>query len=71
MFRRRFAMSAASLALLAATVPNALAQQAKESTEGLDMQAARAKMMSVRGKKIAYTKSWDLSGLPKYAQSRR
>ena len=66
MFRRRFAMSAASLALLAATVPNALAQQAKESTEGLDMQAARAKMMSVRGKKIAYTKSWDLSGLPKY-----
>jgi len=23
-------------------------------------------MMSVRGKKIAYTKTWDLSGLPKY-----
>jgi phosphate transport system substrate-binding protein len=71
MFRRRFAMSAASLALLAATVPNALAQQAKESTEGLDMQAARAKMMSVRGKKIAYTKSWDLSGLPKYAPKQK
>src|SRR6266851_8216157 len=43
--------------------PNALGQQ---STEGLDMQAARAKMMTVRGKKIAYTKKFDLSGLPKY-----
>jgi len=40
--------------------------QAQQSTEGLDMQAARAKMMTVRGKKIAYTKKFDLSGLPKY-----
>jgi len=40
--------------------------QRQESTEGLDMQAARAKMMTVRGRKIAYTKKWDLSGLPKY-----
>ena len=39
---------------------------AQQSTEGLDMQAARAKMMTVRGKKIAYTKKFDLSGLPKY-----
>jgi phosphate transport system substrate-binding protein len=30
------------------------------------MQAARAKMMSARGSKVAYTKKWDLSGLPKY-----
>jgi phosphate transport system substrate-binding protein len=36
------------------------------STEGLDMQAARAKMMSARGAKVAYTKQFDLSGLPKY-----
>jgi phosphate transport system substrate-binding protein len=39
---------------------------AKASTEGLDMQAARAKMMSARGSKIAYTKKFDLSGLPRY-----
>ena len=38
----------------------------QESTEGLDMQAARAKMMTERGKKIAYTKQFDLSGLPHY-----
>jgi phosphate transport system substrate-binding protein len=63
---RRFAIGATSLALFACAVSQALAEQGKESTEGLDMQAARAKMMSVRGKKIAYTRSWDLSGLPKY-----
>lgn len=40
--------------------------QGQESTEGLDMQAARAKMMTARGRKIAYTKKWDLNGLPKY-----
>src|SRR5215471_17482052 len=40
--------------------------QGRQSTEGLDMQAARAKMMTERGKKISYTKKWDLSGLPKY-----
>lgn len=39
---------------------------AQESTEGLDMQAARAKMMTARGRKIAYTKKFDLSGLPEY-----
>jgi phosphate transport system substrate-binding protein len=36
------------------------------STEGLDMQAARARMMTVRGQKIAYTKQFDLSGIPSY-----
>ncbi len=40
--------------------------QGQQSTEGLDMQAARAKMMTARGRKIAYTKKFDLSGLPKY-----
>jgi phosphate transport system substrate-binding protein len=56
-------------ALLSCTALPAHAQDpplAKESTEGLDMQAARAKMMTARGAKIAYTKKWDLSGLPKY-----
>ena len=37
-----------------------------ESTNGLDMQAARGRMMTVRGKKVAYTKKYDLSGLPVY-----
>ena len=41
-------------------------QEGKVSTEGLDMQAARARMMTARGKKIAYTKKWNLSELPGY-----
>lgn len=66
MMIRRFALSMMGLAVLLCTVPQAFAQAVKESTEGLDMQAARARMMTVRGKKIAYTSKWDLSGLPKY-----
>ena len=73
---RRLAI-AGGVALLAAGL--ALAQQPKpsggtaagESTEGLDMQAARAKMMSARGAKVAYTKKFDLSGLPKYTPTRK
>jgi phosphate transport system substrate-binding protein len=42
------------------------ALEAVASTEGLDMQAARAKMMKERGERIAYTKRFDLSGLPLY-----
>jgi phosphate transport system substrate-binding protein len=37
-----------------------------ESAQGLDMQAARAKMMTSRGMKAAYSKKFDLSGLPVY-----
>ena len=48
--------------------PYVLAQQ--QSTEGLDMQAARAKMMTVRGRKIAYTTKWELGGLRKYLLTR-
>jgi phosphate transport system substrate-binding protein len=44
----------------------AQAPDAKESTEGLEMQAARSKMMSARGQKLSYTKKFDLSGLPEY-----
>src|SRR5262245_51472310 len=40
--------------------------QGQASTEGLDMQAARAKMMTERGRKIAYAKRFDLSALPHY-----
>lgn len=37
-----------------------------ESTTGMAMQAARADMMSVRGEKVAYTNTFDLSELPDY-----
>jgi phosphate transport system substrate-binding protein len=63
---RHFVFAVASLALFAGAISLSQAQEPKESTEGLDMQAARAKMMSARGSKVAYTKKWDLSGLPKY-----
>ena len=63
---RHLVIAAASFALVAGSISLSQAQEPKESTEGLDMQAARAKMMSVRGGKVAYTKKWDLSGLPKY-----
>jgi phosphate transport system substrate-binding protein len=36
------------------------------STQGLAMQAARARMMTARGAKIAYTRKFDLSELPHY-----
>jgi phosphate transport system substrate-binding protein len=52
--------------IAALLVVQSLYTQGQVSTEGLDMQAARAKMMTARGKKIAYTKKWDLSGLPVY-----
>ena len=41
------------------------------STEGLDMQAARARMMTQRGRTVAYTRQWDLSGLPHYVPRRK
>jgi phosphate transport system substrate-binding protein len=63
--KRHLVIAAASFAL-AGMISLLHAQEPKESTEGLDMQAARAKMMSARGSKVAYTKKWDLSGLPKY-----
>ena len=63
---RHFVAAAASFVLVAGSISLSQAQEPKESTEGLDMQAARAKMMSARGGKVAYTKKWDLSGLPKY-----
>jgi phosphate transport system substrate-binding protein len=63
---RHFVVAVASFALCSGMISLSRAQEPKESTEGLDMQAARAKMMSARGSKVAYTKKWDLSGLPKY-----
>lgn len=37
-----------------------------ESTTGMAMQEARARLMSDRAKRIAYTQEFDLSGLPQY-----
>ena len=65
MIRHAIAASV-SIALFACASLPSLAQAPKESTEGLDMQAARAKMMSKRGATVAYTKKFDLSGLPTY-----
>jgi phosphate transport system substrate-binding protein len=64
MDRRTFVAAAASAALLPAA-------RAQESTEGLDLQAARAKMMTARGKKIAYARKFDLQGLPRYVPERQ
>ncbi len=53
-------------AVIAISVTGSFTFAQQQSTEGLDMQAARARMMTARGRKIAYTKKFDLSGLPKY-----
>jgi phosphate transport system substrate-binding protein len=42
------------------------AAESATSTEGLDLQAARTKMMTKRGALVAYTKKWDISGIPHY-----
>jgi len=58
----RFVVAFAALAFAC----GAIAQEGKESTEGMAMQAARAKMMTKRGATVAYAKKFDLSGLPHY-----
>jgi phosphate transport system substrate-binding protein len=41
------------------------------STDGMAMQAARGRMMTVRGTKVAYTKKFDLSALPAYVPKQK
>ena len=53
-----------SLALLAGASP--AAAQADEVAHGLALQAARARFVVVKAKKVFYTRRWDLSGLPTY-----
>lgn len=43
----------------------------QESSEGMAMQAARARMMTDRGTTIAYTKKFDLSALPAYVPQQK
>jgi phosphate transport system substrate-binding protein len=52
--------------LAVADVPRGEGTKAGESTNGMDMQKARGEMMSSRGEKVAYTKVFDLGGLPTY-----
>jgi phosphate transport system substrate-binding protein len=69
MFREKTAICAALLC--AAVCIPALAQNSTPtgsgtSSNGMDMQAARARKMELAGKRIAYTEKFDLSGLPDY-----
>jgi phosphate transport system substrate-binding protein len=59
----------ATLGVLVAVILPALAAEpvtSQKSSEGMAMQAARARMMTARGAKVAYTKKFDLSSLPEY-----
>lgn len=53
-----------SLCLLLGSTP--AAAQADKVAHGLALQAARAKFVVVKAKKVFYTKRWDLRGLPTY-----
>ena len=53
-----------SVSLLMAAPP--AAAQANKVAQGLALQAARAKFVVVKARKVFYTKHWDLSGLPAY-----
>lgn len=70
-FRSMSPMPAAALAsgalalfLLLGAAP--AAAQADKVAHGLALQAARAKFVVVKAKKVFYTRRWDLSGLPVY-----
>ena len=62
-------MRLAMLALLVAPVSAAGAQSVP--VESLGLQKARAQALKTKGQKPAYTKRFDLSGLPEYRPSRR
>ena len=58
------AVSLLSLSLMLGATP--AAAQANKVAQGLALQAARAKFVVVKAKKVFYTKRWDMSGLPAY-----
>ena len=58
-----------SLSLLLGASP--AAAQANKVAQGLALQAARAKFVVVKAKKVFYTRRWDLSGLPSYHPSQQ
>jgi len=53
-----------SLSLILGAAP--AAAQADKVAHGLALQAARAKFVVVKAKKVFYTRRWDLRGLPSY-----
>ena len=65
---RASALALALVATLEAQTPPAPGSSTagQRSTEGLDMQAARARMMTARGARVAYTRTFDLSQFPHY-----
>lgn len=59
-----FAGTLLSLSLLLGASP--AAAQADKVAHGLALQAARARFVVVKAKKVFYTKRWEMSGLPAY-----
>ncbi len=59
-------VAASAFAQPAPHVPRGEGTGAGESTDGMEMQKARARMMNARGQRVAYTKKFDLSGIPAY-----
>jgi len=55
-----------SLSLLALFAAGGAWAQADKPAEGLDLQRARSHFVEAKGKKVFYTKKWDLSDLPSY-----
>jgi phosphate transport system substrate-binding protein len=54
------------LSLLALFVAGGSRAQVDKPAEGLDLQHARSQFVEAKGKKVFYTKKWDLSDLPSY-----
>jgi phosphate transport system substrate-binding protein len=61
---RAFGLGGALLTLALGASP--AAAQAEKVAHGLALQAARAKFVVLKAKKVFYTRRWDLSGLPSY-----
>jgi phosphate transport system substrate-binding protein len=55
-----------SLSLLALFAAGGARAQVDKPAEGLDLQHARSQFVAAKGKKVFYTKQWDLSDLPSY-----
>ena len=64
-----FALLAMSALCLLA--PREALAQADKPAAGLDLQHARAQFVEAKGKKVFYTKQWDLSELPGYQPTRQ
>ena len=59
------------LALLALFAGGGSQAQVDKPAEGLDLQHARTQFVEAKGKKVFYTKRWDLSDLPSYRPNQK